>query len=333
MPSDGSLVPEARTFLDAEADAIRAMADRLDARFDAAVALLLNTPGKAIVTGMGKAGAIGRKVSATLSSTGTPSLFLHPAEGVHGDVGVVTGQDVVLALSNSGESEEVLRLLPAVKRVGAPLIAMTGRMDSTLGRNADVALDTSAVEEACPHNLAPTSTTTCLLALGDALALCVMQARGFTAEDYALFHPAGALGRRLLLRVSDVMRAGDGLAVVRADASVMDAMFAITKANAGAACVTDEGGRLAGLVTDGDIRRLLLKDAGALTLPVSTAMNADPLTIGPDDLAAEGLHVFESRTTAVQGAPRRVGDMPVVDAEGRPVGMLMLKDLLQAGIV
>jgi arabinose-5-phosphate isomerase len=160
-----------------------------------------------------------------------------------------------------------------------------------------------------------------------------MQARGFTAEDYALFHPAGALGRRLLLRVSDVMRAGDALAVIHEDASVMDAMFAITRANAGAACVTGADGRLAGLVTDGDIRRLLLQNAGALSLRVSTAMNSHPLTVSPDDLAAEGLHVFESRTTAVQGAARRVGDLPVVDAEGRPVGMLMLKDLLQAGIV
>jgi len=333
MPPDGSLIPEARRFLAAEADAIHAMADRLDARFDDAVALLLNTGGKAIVTGVGKAGAVGRKISATLSSTGTPSLFLHPAEGVHGDVGVVTGQDVVVALSNSGESEEVLRLLPAVKRVGAPLIAMTGRPDSTLGKNADAVLDTSAVEEACPHNLAPTSTTTCMLALGDALALCVMQARGFTADDYALFHPAGALGRRLLLRVSDVMRAGDALAVVRENDSVMDAMFAITNANAGAASVVNDAGRLSGLVTDGDIRRLLLRDEGALKRPVSDAMSRDPLTISPDDLAAEGLHVFESRTTAVQGAKRRVGDLPVVDADGRPIGMLMLKDLLQAGIV
>lgn len=333
MPPNGSLVPDARRFLNAEADAIRDMAARLDQQLDAAVALLLHAPGKAIVTGMGKAGAVGRKVSATLSSTGTPSLFLHPAEGVHGDVGVVTANDVVLALSNSGETEEVLRLLPAVKRMGAPLIAFTGRRESTLGKNADVALDTSAVEEACPHNLAPTSTTTCMLALGDALALCVMQARGFTPDDYALFHPAGALGRRLLLRVADVMRTGDALAVIGAGASVMDAMFAITKANAGAACVTGESGRLVGVVTDGDIRRLLLQDPGALQRPVSDAMSADPLTITPDDLAAEGLHVFESRTTAVQGAPRRVGDMPVVDADGRPVGMLMLKDLLQAGIV
>lgn len=332
MFDEGSVVSEGRAFLHAEADAVNAMADRLDGRFDEAVTLLLTATGKTIVTGIGKAGAVGRKISATLSSTGTPSLFLHPAEGVHGDVGVVTDADVVLALSNSGESEEVVRLLPAVKRVGASVIAMTGNRDSSLGRNAEVVLDTSAVE-ACPHNLAPTSTTTCMLALGDALALCVMQGRGFTPDDYALFHPAGALGRRLLLRVSDVMRCGDELAVVRQDASVMDAMFAITHANAGAACVAGAEGRLVGVVTDGDIRRLLLNDAGALTRPVSDAMSANPITIGPDDLAAEGLHTFESRTTDVHGAARRVGDMPVVDDHGRPVGMLMLKDLLQAGIV
>jgi len=327
-----SRLDEARGFLRAEADAILQMAGRLGPAFDCAVDLLLAAEGKAIVTGMGKAGAVGRKVSATLTSTGTPSLFLHPAEGIHGDLGVVTGSDVVLALSNSGESEEVSRILPALKRAGAPLIAMTGHLSSTLARAADAVLDTGAVE-ACPHNLAPTSTTTCMLALGDALALCVMQARGFTPDDYALFHPGGALGRRLLLRVSDVMRSGDAIAIVCEDATLVDAMFAITKANAGAACVVDENGVLTGLVTDGDIRRRILAGLDALQQPVSGAMTRNPITISPDSLAAEGLHDFDARTASVAGAPRRVGDMPVVDAGGRPVGMLMLKDLLQAGLV
>lgn len=331
-PARASLVLHARRFLEIEADAIRAMAGRLDEALDRAVDLLLSAEGKVIVTGMGKAGAVGRKVAATLSSTGTPSLFLHPAEAVHGDLGVVTGADVALALSNSGESEEVSRILPAIKRVGAPLIAFTGNRDSTLARSATVALDTHAVE-ACPHKLAPTSTTTCMLALGDALALCVMEARGFTPEDYALFHPGGALGRRLLLRVADVMRAGDALAVVGEEASLMDAMFAITRANAGAACVVNADGILTGLVTDGDIRRRLLHGLGALNEPAAQAMTRNPITISPDSLAAEGLHTFDARTTTVSGAPRRVGDMPVVDAAGRPVGMLMLKDLLQAGLV
>jgi len=327
------LADRARHFLAMEADAIGEMARRLNGEFDKAVAILLETNGKAIVTGMGKGGHVGNKIAATLSSTGTPSLFLHPAEGVHGDLGVVAGTDVVIAISNSGETEEVLRILPAVKRVGAPLIAMVGNTASTLAQKADVVLDTSAAVEACPHNLAPTSTTTCMLALGDALALCTMEARGFTPEQYALVHPGGALGRRLLLRVRDLMRTGDDLAIVREDVSLLDTMFAITRANAGAACVVNADGRLTGLITDGDIRRQLLKSASALDKPVSDAVTKMPLTASPDDLAAEGLHTFESRTTAVEGKTRRVGDMPVVDAEGRPVGMLMLKDLLQAGLV
>lgn len=333
MADPVSQVDDGRRFLQMEADAIRAMAHRLDDAFDGAVRLLDGMSGKAIVTGMGKAGAVGRKVAATLSSTGTPSLFLHPAEGVHGDLGVVAGADVVIALSNSGETEEVLRIVPAIKRVGAPLIAMTGGLRSTLAHSADVVLDTSAAEEACPHNLAPTSTTTCMLALGDALALCVMQARGFTPDQYALLHPAGALGRRLLLRVADIMRTGDSLAIVRDDVCLLDATFAITRANAGAACVVDADGRLTGIVTDGDIRRRIQSNPASLQRPVAEAMTPHPLTVSPEDLAAEGLHLFESRTTAIQGSQRRVGDMPVVDAEGRPVGMLMLKDLLQAGLV
>ncbi|HEY3414106.1 MAG TPA: KpsF/GutQ family sugar-phosphate isomerase [Armatimonadota bacterium] len=323
----------ARHFLSMEADAITAMAGRLNGEFDRAVALLLDTSGKAVVTGMGKGGHVGNKIAATLSSTGTPSLFLHPAEAVHGDLGVVSGSDVVIAISNSGETEEVLRILPAVKRVGAPLIAIVGNTTSTLAQKADVVLDASVAVEACPHNLAPTSTTTCALALGDALALCTMEARGFTTEQYAMLHPAGALGRRLLLRVRDVMRTGDDLAIVHGETSLLDTMFAITNANAGAACVVDADRRLTGLVTDGDVRRQLLKDASALSKPVSEAVTKMPLTVRPDDLAAEGLHTFESRTTAIEGKTRRVGDMPVVDAEGRPVGMLMLKDLLQAGLV
>lgn len=333
MSANADSLTLARQVLEAEATAVQAMADRLDDGFNKAIQYLLACPGKAIVTGMGKAGAVGRKVSATLSSTGTPSLFLHPAEAVHGDLGVVTSADVVVALSNSGETEEVLRLLPAVARVGAPLIAMTGNLRSTLAGKADVVLNTAADEEACPHNLAPTSTTTCMLALGDALALCAMEARGFSPDDYALLHPAGALGRRLLLRVSDVMRAGEALAVVADTVSIMDAMFAITHANAGAACVVNAEGRLIGLITDGDIRRLLLRDTQALSRPVSAAMTPNPLTVRPEDLAAEGLHLFETRLTSVGGRPRRVGDMPVVDEEGHPIGMLMLKDLLQTGIV
>ncbi len=332
MSDDRSYLEHARSYLIQEADSIREMADRLGESFDRAVNILNATEGKVIVTGMGKAGAVGRKIAATLSSTGTPSVFLHPAEAVHGDIGVLGSQDAVLALSNSGETEEILRILPAFARVGAPLIALTGAVGSTLAQRSDVVLNTSAVE-ACPHNLAPTSTTTCMLALGDALALCVMEARGFTPEDYAVLHPAGSLGRRLLLRVADVMRTGEAVAVVSQDTKVLNAMFAITRANAGAACVVDDEGRLCGLITDGDIRRRILSDESALQRQVSEVMSPRPLTIGPDELAAEGLHLFDTRTTTVDGKPRRVGDMPVVDDEGRPIGMLMLKDLLQTGIV
>jgi arabinose-5-phosphate isomerase len=322
----------ARGFLDAEACAVREMAQRLNGEFDEALNLVLEAQGKVVVTGMGKGGHVGRKIAATLSSTGTPSVFLHPAEGVHGDLGVMAPGDVLLAISNSGETDEVLRILPAIKRVGAPIIAITGNLTSTLARAADVVLDTSA-EEACPHNLAPTSTTTCMLALGDALALCAMQARGFSPDDYAMIHPAGALGRRLLLRVEDVMRTGDALAVVKETTSLLDTMFAITQANAGAACVVDAEGSLVGLVTDGDMRRQLIRSENALHMPVAEVMNRTPLTISPQDLAAHGLHEFEARTAAVAGSVRRVGDMPVVDKDRRPIGMLMLKDLLQAGLV
>ncbi|HEY3265644.1 MAG TPA: KpsF/GutQ family sugar-phosphate isomerase [Armatimonadota bacterium] len=327
-----SYVDMARGFLDAEACAVREMAQRLNGEFDEALNLVLEAQGKVVVTGMGKGGHVGRKIAATLSSTGTPSVFLHPAEGVHGDLGVMAPGDVLLAISNSGETDEVLRILPAIKRVGAPIIAITGNLTSTLARAADVVLDTSA-EEACPHNLAPTSTTTCMLALGDALALCAMQARGFSPDDYAMIHPAGALGRRLLLRVEDVMRTGDALAVVKETTSLLDTMFAITQANAGAACVVDAEGSLVGLVTDGDMRRQLIRSENALHMPVAEVMNRTPLTISPQDLAAHGLHEFEARTAAVAGSVRRVGDMPVVDKDRRPIGMLMLKDLLQAGLV
>jgi len=308
-----------------EGEAVLKLRDRLDSSFAEAVELILSCEGRLVVTGMGKSGAVGRKIAGTFSSTGTPSLFLHPAEGIHGDLGMVTAKDVVLGLSNSGESEEIVKILPAIARIGASLIAMVGRAESTLGQYARIVLDVSVECEACPLDLAPTTSTTAALAMGDALALAVMEARSFTREDYALFHPGGALGRKLLLRVNDVMRTGTAMALVRKDVSVLDVMFAITKAGAGAACVVDHDGNLLGIITDGDIRRALLVDEGALSNAASAVMISNPRTIGPDRLAAEGLRAMEA-------PPRQIGEMPVV-LDGKPVGMLMLKDLVAAGIV
>lgn len=302
-----------------------ALCNRLDSSFAYAVELVLNCKGRLVVTGMGKSGAIGRKLAGTFSSTGTPSLFLHPAEGIHGDLGMVTGADVVLALSNSGESEEIANILPAIGRIGAKMIAMVGRPESTLGSCADVVLDTSVECEACPLGLAPTTSTTVQLALGDALALAVMEARRFTREDYALFHPGGALGRKLLLRVSDIMRSGNEMAVVKSDVILRDILFVITRAGAGAACVVDDDGKLMGIITDGDVRRALLQDEKALSKIASEIMVPNPRTISPERLATEGLRMME-------GPPKQIGEMPVVEND-KPVGMLMLKDLVSAGIV
>jgi arabinose-5-phosphate isomerase len=313
----------ARETIEIEAAAVGALADRLGDDFVRAVEIIAGCRGRLVVTGVGKSGAVGRKLAGTFSSTGTPSLFLHPAEGVHGDLGAVTGGDVVLALSYSGESDELASILPAIVRIGARVVAIVGNTASTLARYADAVLDISVEREACPFNLAPTASTTAMLAMGDALALAVMEARRFTKEDFALIHPAGALGRRLLLRVSDIMRTGDAMAVVTPDETMHDTLFKITSAGAGSACVVDETGRLVGIITDGDIRRSLLKDSMALQRRVGDFMNPSPTTISPERLAAEGMKLME---------PKQIGEIPVLDSEGRPVGVLMLKDLLRAGI-
>ena len=318
------MLERAREILEIEANAVLALGDRLDESFVRAVEFILGCRGRIVVTGMGKSGAIGRKLAGTLASTGSPALFLHPAEGVHGDLGMVTSQDVVIALSNSGETEEITSILPVIKRIGAKMISMCGREDSVLGRYSDVFLDTSVEREACPLGLAPTTSTTAQLALGDALALVVMEARKFSAEDYALFHPSGTLGRRLTMRVSDVMRSGDRMAIVSADDIVRDVLFAITKAGAGAAVVADDKGTMLGIITDGDVRRHMLNDENCLRLRASEIMTSGPKTVSPDQLAVEGLRLLETF---------KIGEVPVIDVEGKPVGMLMMKDLFQAGIV
>lgn len=320
-----AVLARAREVLQIESGAVAALAERLGDGFVRAVQLIADCNGRLVIAGMGKSGAVGRKLAGTFSSTGTPSLFLHPAEGVHGDLGVLTGDDVLLALSYSGESDELTSILPAVARIGARIIAFVGNPESTLARYSQAVLDVAVQREACPFNLAPTASTTAMLALGDALALAVMEARRFTREDFARIHPSGALGRRLLLRVSDVMRVGDAVAIVSEDATLHDVLFAITEAGAGAACIVDQSGKLIGFITDGDIRRSLLKDEKALADKAHGLMNRTPLTISPDRLAAEGLKMMDSPA-------KQIGEIPVLDEAGRPIGMLMLKDLLRAGI-
>jgi len=318
------LIAFARSVLDAEAEAIAAAGSRLGDDFANAVGRLAATGGRVVVTGIGKSGAVARKCAATLASTGTPAFYLHPAEGVHGDLGMVTGADTVIALSYSGETDEILAILPALKRLGVVLIGVTGNVRSTLAENADVVLDVSVEREACPLNLAPTTSTTVMLALMDALAVSVMHVRQFTREDFALYHPAGSLGRRLLLRVRDLMRTGDRMAVMRPEATVRDALFAITKAQTGSVFAVDEDGQFLGLLSDGDIRRLLLQDEQALRRTMEGALNRNPRSTGPERLVTEALQLME------QAPP--CGELPVLDPHGRPIGVLNLKDIAKAGI-
>jgi arabinose-5-phosphate isomerase len=314
-----------RQVLRQEAEALVACAESLDERFEQAVEWVLACTGRVVTCGLGKSGHIARKTAGTLSSTGSPSLFLHAAEAVHGDLGMVTRNDVVILYSHSGETDELVRLFPALKATGARTILITGRAESSAGRLADLILDTRVHEEACPNNLAPTTSTTVMLALSDALALAVMDRRGFGKEDFAKFHPSGALGKRLLLRVEDVMRNGPDVALVSPGTDVMTTMRAITQAGAGAACVVDEASRLMGFISDGDLRRHLLASPEVLHATAADIMTSGVTTIAPDLLAVEALEVFQNH-------PIKIGEMPVVDGE-RLVGLLMLKDLLRSGIV
>lgn len=315
---------EARRVLRIEGDAVRALADRVGASFDAAVEAVLACRGRVVVMGMGKSGLIGRKVAATLASIGTPALFVHPAEGGHGDIGMVARGDLALAISRSGETDELLAVLPALKRLGVPLVVLTGAPASTLAREAAVVLDVSVAEEACEMDLVPTASTTASLAMGDALAVAVLKRRGLTPEDYAQFHPAGSLGRRLLLRVADIMRKGDDVPRVRAGASLKDAILEMTAKKLGATCVVDEAGRLAGLLTDHDLRRALARDgADVLGTPVAAFMTASPLAIPPEMLVAEAVALTEAK---------RISVLPVTGAGGALAGIVHLHDLLGAGV-
>lgn len=321
------VIEQAKEVLRIEAEAISALIPRIDGSFAAAVELVLGCEGRVVVTGMGKSGLIGQKIAATLASTGTPAFFLHPAEGIHGDLGMVTGQDIVVALSNSGETDEVINILPAIKRIGAGIIAMTGRAQSTLALNADVVLDVGVEKEACPLGLAPTASTTAALALGDALAVALLSARKFTPEEFALFHPGGSLGRKLLLTVEKVMHGSEENPVIAREKTLKEALFVITSHGLGATSVVDEAGVLVGIITDGDIRRSLERGYDVLSRPLTETMTHTPKTITPEKLAAQALQIME------KNKPRPITVLPVVDNDLKPVGMLHITDLLKAGVV
>ena len=316
----------AQETLSIEAQALTTMAGRVGDEFVKATGLLLACTGRVVVTGMGKSGHVGRKITATLASTGTPAMFMHPAEASHGDLGMITAADVVIAISNSGESEELTAILPLIKRMGVPMIAMTGRRESALGRHADVVLDTSVDKEACPHNLAPTASTTAQLAMGDALAVSLLDARGFKADDFARSHPGGALGRKLLTLVSDVMRSGADVPKVAPEANLMVLMKEISAKGLGACAIVDVQDRVVGIFTDGDLRRLIEQGTHGDLRELSAAdvMKAQPRTVRADALAVEAADLMESH---------RVTSVLVVNAEGQLSGALNSNDLMRAKVI
>ncbi len=314
----------ARDTFQTEAEALLALADRLDAHFAQAVQTLLQTRGRVVVMGMGKSGHIGRKIAATLASTGTPAFFVHPAEASHGDLGMVTAQDAVLAISNSGESSELTAILPVLKRLGVPLLAMTGGLQSTLARHADLVLDCSVAREACPMNLAPTASTTAQLAMGDALAVALLDARGFRPEDFARSHPGGALGRKLLTHVSDVMRSGDGIPAVPPEAGFSALMREMSAKGLGAAAIVDPAGKVLGVFTDGDLRRRIEAGTDLRSVTAGEVMHPNPRHIAPDALAADAAEMMETHG---------ITSVLVVDADGRLVGVVHIRDLMRAKVI
>ena len=326
-----SATPKSRTSLDAgrrvlgiEARAVQALVQRLDGGFSEAVDLLYDCKGKVVVSGMGKSGLIGQKIAATMASTGTPSFFLHPAEGLHGDLGMVARGDVLIAISNSGETQEILQLLPFMERMGIPVMAIVGRMSSTLAKNSTVALDVSVAEEACPMGLAPTASTTATLAMGDALAVALLEKRGFKEQDFAQFHPGGTLGRRLLVKVRDVMHVGKELPQVRETVSASEAILEMSAKKLGMTTVVDQAGALAGIITDGDLRRFFQRGGDFSNTTAGSLASRHPKLIGPDELAAKAVEMMErySITTLV-----------VADTAKHIVGVVHLHDLLKHGIV
>jgi len=318
-------IDKAKRVLLIESDAIRALAERIGPEFVSAIKTLKDCQGKVVVTGLGKSGLVGQKISATFASTGTPSFFLHPAEGLHGDVGMLSKGDVVLALSNSGETEDVLELAPFFRRLSLPLIVMTGRMDSSLAKAADVALDVSVKEEACPYNLVPTASTTAMLAMGDALALALLEEKGFKPEDFAMLHPGGSLGKRLLLKVRDLMRAGSQLPVVAPKAAMKEVILSMSSKMLGHTVVATKG-KIQGVISDGDLRRAIEKFPNLFELKAQDIMTRNPKRISPEALAAEALARMEKHSiTALLVAPDQDPD--------QLAGIIHLHDLLKAGVV
>jgi arabinose-5-phosphate isomerase len=322
--TDAALVDLGRQALGIEIDGLRAQLPRLGREFAQACRICLSCRGRVVVTGMGKSGHIGGKIAATLASTGTPAFFLHPGEASHGDVGMITRDDVVLALSNSGETEEILTIVPAIVRLGVPLIAFTGNSSSALARTATVHLDIGVPAEACPLNLAPTASTTAALAVGDALAVVLLKARGFTEEDFARSHPSGSLGRRLLLHVNDVMRSGADIPTVRPDTPLAEGLMEVTRKGLGMTAIVDENRRVLGVFTDGDLRRALDRSADLHATRMDQVMSRHAKTVRPTTLAAEAVHLMETH---------RITSLVVVDADEKIVGALNVHDLLRAGVV
>ncbi|MDD5120239.1 MAG: KpsF/GutQ family sugar-phosphate isomerase [Candidatus Omnitrophica bacterium] len=318
------VIKRAKEVFDIEAQAIKLLKKRLGRNFVKAIELILKCKGRAVVSGMGKTGIIAQKLSATLASTGTPSLFLHTAEAIHGDLGKVTAEDVIIILSNSGSTEEMKQLLPILKKIGSPIISLTGNSKSILAKYSDVVLDVSVKKEACPLGLAPTASTTASLAMADALAVCLLERKGFKEKDFAFFHPGGALGRRLLLSVQDIMRRGQANAIVNENKKVSEVLFAITRARAGSAIIVDNRGKLKGIFTDGDLRRGLASDKNLPGRLIKEVMTKNPTVVGREMLAAEAMRILQAK---------KIDEVPVVDKEMRPLGLLDVQDLLKAGLV
>ncbi len=317
------ILKKAKEVLQTEAGAIKDLADRIDDKFLEAIDIIIKCRGRVIVTGMGKTGIIGRKIAATFSSTGTPSLWMHSAEAVHGDLGQVTKNDVVIVISSSGETDETKRLLPLVRRIKSKIIALTGNRKSTLGQYSDVVLDISVKDEGCPLGLAPMASTTVTLAMGDALAACLITQKGFKKEDFAFYHPGGSLGRKLLLKVSDIMRSGEQYPRVKDTMLVKDVLLEITRTRCGSACIMNSRGKFIGIFTDGDLRRHLKVDAHILGRKVSEVMTKEPTTVSMDQLALEALKILQSKS---------IDEVPVVDAKGKLTGLLDVQDILKAGL-
>lgn len=319
----GGALDEARRVLEEESRAVLDLIELLDADFERAVEILHDCRGHVIVCGMGKSGLVGKKIQSTLASTGTPAVFLHPAEGLHGDLGVITGDDVAIAISYSGETGELLAIIPFFKRFGVAIIAFSGVRDSTLGRAADCFLNVRVEKEACPLGITPTSSSTATLAMGDALAMALLRRRGFRLEDFAIRHPGGSLGRQLLLRVSDLQHTGDMLPVVREDQTLRESIFEMSRKRLGMTAVIDSGGRLAGILTDGDLRRILEREVSPLEVPVGRVMTSNPKTIDPDALASEALRLMQDKA---------ITSLITVREDDSPLGVIHVHDILKAGV-